>query len=194
MINPVELAGFLLSLAMVYCNIKEIHWGWPLAILSSALYSAVFWENQLYGESILQLMFILMAAWGWHQWRQGEVATPSQAPTTSMPLAISWLEKPERFKVLAATLVAWPALTYFLDHFTDSDVAPWDGLVTAMSLTAQYLLGRKKMENWGVWILVNLLTVGLMVWKSLWLTAVLYGIFAILSIVGWRTWRAKQSV
>jgi nicotinamide mononucleotide transporter len=89
-------------------------------------------------------------------------------------------------------LLAWPSLSFFLHRYTDSDVAVWDGLVTALSLLGQYLLGRKKIETWWVWMLVNVLTVGLMVEKSLWLTAVLYGIFAVLSYIGLQAWRRHE--
>jgi nicotinamide mononucleotide transporter len=195
MINPVELAGFVLSLAMVYCNIKEIHWGWPLAILSALLYGIVFWNSQLYGEACLQIMFVLTAAWGWQQWLRGN--TPQSASTQSAEtspaapakLSVSTLQAYERRVACIATLLAWPAFSFFLYRYTDSDVAIWDGLVTALSLLGQYLLGRKKIETWWVWMLVNVLTVGLMVEKSLWLTAVLYGIFAALSYIGLQAWR-----
>ena len=196
MTDPVEWAGFVLSLAMVYCNIKEIHWGWPLAILSSILYGVVFWNSQLYGEASLQIMFILTAAWGWQQWLRGTASQPritdaaeNLAPPAPSKLSITTLQPAERRVVFIATLLAWPAFSFFLHRYTDSDVAVWDGLVTALSLLGQYLLGRKKIENWWVWMLVNALTVGLMVEKSLWLTAVLYGIFAVLSYKGLQAWR-----
>ena len=191
MTDPVELAGFVLSLAMVYCNIKEIHWGWPLAILSSGLYGMVFWNSQLYGEASLQIMFILGACWGWHQWRRG--TQPSTADTPPMsPLKISQLSLHERKQVAAATLFAWPVLAYFLYNYTDSDVAVWDALVTALSLLGQYLLAKKKIENWLVWLVVNVITVGLMLMKDLWLTALLYVLFAILSYVGLKAWRLQH--
>jgi nicotinamide mononucleotide transporter len=196
MTDPVEWAGFVLSLAMVYCNIKEIHWGWPLAILSSILYGVVFWNSQLYGEASLQIMFILTAAWGWQQWLRGTASQPritdaaeNLAPPAPSKLSITTLQPAERRVVFIATLLAWPAFSFFLHRYTDSDVAVWDGLVTALSLLGQYLLGRKKIENWWIWMLVNALTVGLMVEKSLWLTAVLYGIFAVLSYMGLQAWR-----
>jgi nicotinamide mononucleotide transporter len=88
-------------------------------------------------------------------------------------------------------MLAWPTLTYFLYRFTDSQVAMWDALVTTLSLLAQYLLAKKKLENWWVWLLVNLLTIGLMVVKTLWLTAVLYLIFALLSYVGLKAWQKQ---
>lgn len=199
MTDPVEWAGFVLSLAMVYCNIKEIHWGWLLAILSAILYGTVFWNSQLYGEASLQIMFVLTAAWGWQQWLRGTARAPlltDAAENSSAPsppkLSVTTLQPSERRVVFIATLLAWPAFSFFLNRYTDSDVAVWDGLVTALSLLGQYLLGRKKIENWWVWLLVNVLTVGLMVAKSLWLTAVLYAIFAVLSYIGLQAWRRHE--
>lgn len=191
MTEPVELAGFVLSLAMVYCNIREIHWGWPLAILSSALYGVVFWNSQLYGEASLQVMFILGAVWGWRQWRKGMQSTAPDLQSSS-PLGISQLSPTERQQTVAATLLAWPVLAFFLNRYTDSDVAVWDALVTALSLLGQYLLAKKKIENWWVWLAVNIITVGLMWVKSLWLTSLLYVLFAILSYVGLKAWRKQH--
>ena len=191
MMDPVELAGFVLSLAMVYCNIKEIHWGWPLAILSSALYGLVFWNSQLYGEASLQVMFILGAFWGWHQWRKGTQSNNPEMQNASA-LQISQLSRVELKQTAAATLLAWPVLAYFLKSYTDSDVAIWDALVTSLSLLGQYLLAKKKIENWWVWLVVNIITVGLMLMKSLWLTALLYVLFAILSYIGLKAWRSQH--
>ena len=189
--DPVELAGFVLSLAMVYCNIKEIHWGWPLAILSSALYGLVFWNSQLYGEASLQVMFILTALWGWHQWRKGTQSVNPDVQTV-FPLKISQLNSIELKQAAAVTLLAWPVMAYFLNRYTDSDVAIWDALVTTLSLLGQYLLAKKKIENWWVWLVVNIITVGLMLVKSLWLTALLYVLFAILSYIGLKAWRTQH--
>ena len=191
MMDPVELAGFVLSLAMVYCNIKEIHWGWPMAILSSALYGLVFWNSQLYGEASLQVMFILGAFWGWHQWRKGTQSNNPEMQNASA-LQISQLSRVELKQTAAATLLAWPVLAYFLKSYTDSDVAIWDALVTSLSLLGQYLLAKKKIENWWVWLVVNIITVGLMLMKSLWLTALLYVLFAILSYIGLKAWRSQH--
>ena len=192
MIEPVELAGFVLSLAMVYCNIKEIHWGWPLAILSSALYGVVFWNTQLYGEASLQVMFILTSFWGWRQWRLGERNAQLSMTETTVAFSISTLMPAELKRVAVATLLIWPSLSFFLHRYTDSDVAIWDGLVTALSLLAQYLLAKKKIENWWVWLIVNVITVGLMIVKSLWLTSLLYALFAVLSYAGLKAWQKKH--
>jgi nicotinamide mononucleotide transporter len=91
-----------------------------------------------------------------------------------------------------ATLAAWPLLALLLTHTTDSDV-PWlDALPTVASVTGQVLLGRKLIENWPVWLGVNLVSVGLFAWKGLWLTVLLYAVFAGLSVLGWRAWRQLE--
>ena len=195
MTDPVEWAGFVLSLAMVYCNIRQIHWGWLLAILSSVLYGFVFWKTELYGQAALQVMFIVMAAWGWQQWLQGrsqDEPAPNITATTDL-LPISSLQRHEWHRAGVATLLAWSFCTLVLQQFSDSKVVGLDALITALALLGQYLLGRKKIETWWVWLVVNILTIALMVTQHLWLTAFLYFVFAVLSVVGLKAWRKQHA-
>ena len=92
--------------------------------------------------------------------------------------------------VLALTLL-WPGIAAVLMRYTDSDVAWWDALPTALSLIGQVLLGRKYIENWLVWLVVNVFSVGLFAYKGLWLTCLLYLIFIGMSAMGWRTWQKR---
>ena len=194
MTDPVEWAGFVLSLAMVYCNIRQIHWGWLLAILSSFLYGFVFWKTALYGQAALQAMFIVMAAWGWQQWLQGQSQSEASTDMTATDLLpISSLQRHEWQRAGVATLLAWAFCTVVLQQFSDSKVVGLDALITALALLGQYLLGRKKIETWWVWLAVNILTIALMVTQHLWLTAVLYFVFAVLSVVGLRAWRKQHA-
>ncbi len=85
--------------------------------------------------------------------------------------------------------VAWPALAWLLSSRTDSDVPWFDAFPTAGSLIGQWLLGRKYVENWLAWLIVNLVSVALFVHKGLWLTVLLYAIFIVLSVVGWAAWK-----
>ena len=180
--SPLECLGFVLSLAMVVCNIKELHWGWPLAIASSVAYFFVFKDSLLYGEASLQIVFVLMALWGWWQWRRGG-ASAQPALSIQRLSARGWRG------VLLASALLWPALALLLQHFTPSDVAWWDALPTALSLVGVVLLGRKYLENWLVWAVVNSLSVALFAYKALWLTALLYALFTVMSCWGWRAWR-----
>ncbi len=90
---------------------------------------------------------------------------------------------------LLAWAVLWALTGWFLDRYTDSDVPYWDALPTAGSLVGQWWLARKWIDNWMVWLAVNLLSIGLFAYKQMWLTALLYAVFALLSVMGWLAWR-----
>ncbi len=184
-VSWLELVAAVLALAMVGCNMREIHWGWPLAIASSLLYVAVFAEARIYGDASLQVFFAAVAFWGWFQWLRGHRADGSA-------LRVSRLSPRGIALALAACAIAWPAVALFLGRFTDSDVPWWDGFATGLSLVGQFLLGRKFIENWLVWLAVNVVSVGLFIHKGLWLTVGLYAVFAILSVAGFLAWRARM--
>jgi nicotinamide mononucleotide transporter len=181
-VTVLELIAFVLAIAMVLCNLRVNPTGWPLAIASSLLYALLFADSKLYGEASLQLFFVALAVWGWWQWLRGGTAG-------GQALRVHTLSPRGRALVLAATLAAWPLLGLLLAHSTDSDVPYLDALPTVASVTGQLLLGRKLLENWAVWGLVNVFSVGLFAFKGLWLTVLLYGVFAALSWLGWRAWR-----
>ena len=183
-ITWLELAAVVIALAMVGCNIREIHWGWPLAVVSSLMYFALFWRSKLYGDASLQVFFAVVALWGWFQWLRG------RRPDGSA-LRVARLSRSGLLAVVAACALLWPATGLFLRTYTDTDVPWWDAFPTAVSLVGQFLLARKYIENWAVWIAVNVVSVGLFAYKALWLTAALYVVFIVLSIVGWRAWRER---
>jgi len=177
-----EVLAFALAVLMVVCNIRVVHWAWPLAAASALLYFVLFWEYRLYGEGSLQIYFALVAMWGWWQWlraRGGDGA----------PLRVRRLSRRRRWQALAVLALLWPALGLFLARYTDSDVPWWDALPTAGSVIGQVLLGRKFVENWPTWIMVNIVSVGLFAYKGLWLTVLLYLLFIVLAWVGWRAWQ-----
>ncbi len=177
-----EITAVVLALAMVACNIRQIHWGWPLAIISSLMYFALFWRSKLYGDSVLQIFFAVVAFWGWFQWLRGRRADGS-------PIKVSRLTQRGLAVAVAACALLWPATGLFLKTYTDTDVPWWDAFPTAASLVGQFLLGRKYIENWPVWIVVNVVSVALFAYKGLWLTVGLYAVFIALSAVGWRAWK-----
>lgn len=179
-----EIVAFGLSVWMVLCNLRVNVLGWPLAIISSVLYALLFASGKLYGEAGLQLVFVVLAAWGWWQWLRGR-------GSTGQPLQVQRLTPRQRGLVLAATLAAWPMLAVLLARGTDSDVPVADALATVGSVTGQLLLGRKLIENWAVWLAVNVFSVGLFAYKGFWLTVILYAVFAGLSVIGWRAWAQR---
>lgn len=181
-----EIVAVVVALAMVGCNIRQIHWGWPLAMLSSALYFALFWRSKLYGDAALQIFFIVVACWGWVQWLRG-------VRGDGQPLQVVRLTRRGLVATVVASAVLWPLTGLFLKNYTDTDVPWWDAFPTAVSLVGQYLLGRKYIDNWAVWIVVNVVSVGLFAWKGLWLTVALYLVFIALSVLGWRAWQQSRA-
>ena len=95
---------------------------------------------------------------------------------------------------LAAFAVAWPATGLFLKRYTDTDVPWWDAFPTALSIVGQWLLGRKYIENWPTWIVVNVVSAALFAYKGLWLTTGLYVVFVGMSMIGWRVWLQRLAV
>jgi nicotinamide mononucleotide transporter len=177
-----ELIAFVLAVAMVVFNIRVNPLGWPLAIASSLLYFALFWNSRLYGEASLQIFFAVVALWGWWQWLRGTQADGSA-------LRVRDLGARGRIAAVALLLAAWPAMGFFLKHATDTDVPWWDAFPTAASVLGQWLLGRKYVENWPTWVVVNAVSIGLFAYKGLWLTVLLYAIFVAMSLAGWRAWK-----
>ena len=183
-VTRLEIVAFVLALLMVWANLRVNPVGWPLAIISSLLYALLFADSKLYGEAALQAVFIVLALWGWWQWLRGT------APDGGT-LQVRAMSPRNRAAALAATLLAWPALALLLMQTTDSDVPWFDALPTAGSITGQVLLACKWVENWPVWLAVNVVSVALFAYKGLTLTAVLYAVFAALSVLGWQAWRQR---
>lgn len=180
-VSWLEAVASGLGLAMVGFNLRVHPAGWPLAIASAALYAVVFWHGRLYGQAALQALFIGVSLWGWWQWLRGTEAAGG-------PLRVGWLKPRQRVAATAATLAAWPLLALALGAFSDSAAPVLDALTTVGSVAGQLLLARKRIENWPVWLAVNLLSVVLFVQAGLWATAALYAVFAALAAWGWVHW------
>lgn len=176
-----EILSFALAIAMVLLNIKQSPWAWLFAIASAALYALVFYEAKIYGDMALQFFFVAISLWGWYQWLFG--GGDKHGVEVSRLTAKGW-------PIVAVTwALAYIVVAALLQAFTDTDVAHIDAFLTAGSLVAQYLLTRKTLENWHMWIAIDLLYIALYLHKNLYLTAVLYGLFAILACVGLLAWK-----
>ena len=178
--TPLELISFVLSVITVLLNIRQNHWAWLFAIISSAAYGVVFYGARLYGDMGLQVVFIVVSVWGWYSWLHGGAGRQA--------LDVSRLDRAGWIASAIGWAVGFVLLSWFLKTWTDTDVPHADGFLTAGSLLGQVLLSRKKVENWHAWIAVDILYVGLYVYKHLILTAILYGVFVLMAIVGLRAW------
>ncbi len=187
-VSWLEVVAFVLALTNISCNVFEIHWGWPLSIMASALYAWLFYASGLYGETSVNIFFAITGVWGWWQWLRGHRAD------SDAPLRIARLNRQGWLWCVTGYAVSWLVLALLLRHLTDSEV-PWaDGFVTAGSVVGTVLLGRKFIENWPLWLVVNAASVALFAYKGLVLTVVLYLIFFLLAIWGWVGWKHRMAV
>ena len=180
-ITWLEIVASALGVWMVVCNMRVNPLGWPLAMASSLLYALFFASGRLFGEASLQLFFIVVAGWGWWQWLRG-------TGDGGAPLRVHRLDWRQRALALGLTALAWPLLGLLLKHYTQSDVPYLDALATAGSVTGTVLLGRKLIENWPVWVAVNVFSVALFASRGWWLTVLLYALFTVMALAGWRAW------
>lgn len=181
-----EVVAFALALGCVILNVLEIHWAWPLSIAASLLYAWLFFVNRLYGDVAVQVFFVGVSVWGWYQWLFGRRAGAAGA---AAPLHIESLGTARLAGVAVLWLALWPVVGALLARYTDSDVPYFNAFPTVGSFIGQILLALKFVETWPVWLIVNAVSVALYASKSLWLTLLLYVIFAMLAMAGWRRWR-----
>jgi nicotinamide mononucleotide transporter len=176
-----ELVGFVSGLLCVWLAVKQNIWTFPLALISAAFYVVVFRDALLFADMGLQVMFALLNVYGWYLWlyKGGE---RTERPVTK---SHTWQW------VLLLVLV--PCFTYglgrYLDLTTPADVPYWDAATTGVSLAAQWLMSRKKLENWLLWLVVDIVYVPLYLYKELYLTSILYAVFIPLAWIGYRDWK-----
>jgi nicotinamide mononucleotide transporter len=181
----IETLGFITGAVCVLLAVKENVWNWPIGILNNVVYLVVFWHSKLYADSGLQLFYIAISVYGLWCWLYGG--------KKHTQLAISRVTRNAARMLFAVSIASAGILYYVLRHFTDSNVPLGDAVTTAMSLTAQYMLGRKMIENWLVWIAADVLYIGLYCYKSLYLTALLYAIFIAMCVAGYLRWQRTMS-
>ncbi|WP_207424572.1 nicotinamide riboside transporter PnuC [Desertivirga brevis] len=182
-----EWLGIVTTLACIYLAAKEHILNWPVSIIACGAYSMLYYQYKLYGDSYLQIYFLITAIYGWVYWLRKK--QQKDKPVVSLT-SKEWL-----YTVFAITFFTI-ALSKYLDKFTDTDVPYADGFCTAMSFVAQFLMTRKVIQNWILWIIVDLCYVPLLLYKDLAFTALLYLILVGLAAKGYfewkKTWKLAQ--
>lgn len=183
-----ETFGFISGAWGVWLQVRENVWNWPVQLVSSALYVVVFFQARLFSDAGLNVVYVVLYVLGWYWWLRGGA--------NRGPLVIARIALSQVLVLTAVTVVATAGETVFLTSIHDA--APFmDAFTTVLSLIALFLTARKVFESWHLWIVVNVLYIGLYIYKQLDLTAVLYAIFAGLSVAGLINWRrllAKQEL
>ncbi|MEJ5052881.1 nicotinamide riboside transporter PnuC [Sphingobacterium sp. MYb382] len=174
-----EWAATLSGFFCVYLAAKEHILNWPISIISVSIYGYIFYHSRLYGDAVLQIYFLGTAIYGWYYWSR-------MHDQTEVP--IRRFSRRQMLFTFLAILGLGLLLGGLLSYFTDSDVPYVDGFCTATSFVAQFLMTRKIIQNWLLWVAVDICYIPLYIHKNLLLTAVLYLAFAIIAWNGYRGW------
>jgi nicotinamide mononucleotide transporter len=178
--SPLEIVATIFGLWSVWAYTRQSMWAWPSGLINVVLFIVLFWNSQLYGETGLQVVFVVLQIYGWWCWWRG-TGTGDALPITRT--------SPRLWTVLAAVSVAGIVpLGLFLQHGTTSTTPWWDAVPTILSLVAQWMISKKKLENWYVWIVVDIFSIPLFAYKELYLVSMLYAVFLVLCILGVRQW------
>lgn len=181
-ISWMEVLGFVTGGICVWLTVREHLWMWPIGLANNVAFFVLFWQGRLFADAWLQVVYFVLGAYGWWNWLHGG---PQQSRLTiSRTPAWEWL----------VVLIAIPPATWGLREalVAAQGAAPlWDSLTTVLSLAAQVQLCRKRLEHWWIWMLADIIYIPLYLSRGLPLTAVLYFVFLVMCVAGWRQWQLR---
>ena len=178
--SPLETTAVGLALAYIALAMRQSRLCWVAAIISAAIYIAIFTEVKLYMEAGLQLVYIAMAMVGWIFWGKDD-SDEALAVTT----------RPMQFHLIAISGISIAAACtgFLLSHYTDAARPYVDSMTTVAAIVCTWMVTRKILENWLYWIVINCVSVWLFMDRGLDLTSGLFFLYALLSVIGYFTWR-----
>ena len=184
--SPLELFAALLGAISVWLSVRQNIWSWPTAIVNVVLYALVFYDAKLYADMGLQVIYAVLSIYGWYEWLYGGAGRTVLHVSRTGP----------RLGALLALIAAIGSgvLGVFLHHATDAALPFMDSFLSSTSLVAQWMMTKKLLENWLVWIAVDVLYVGMFIFKGLYLTAGLYAVFLALAVKGYVDWRGSTAL
>ena len=183
--NLLEIFAAVTGALSVWLSVRQHIWSWPTAIVNVVAYTFVFHDAKLYADMALQVVYAVLSLYGWYSWLYGGAGRTPLLPTRVPPRVAVWLS------ILAIT--ATGVIGTVLHRTTDAALPYVDSFLSSASLVAQWMMTRKLLEHWLVWITVDVLYVGMFVYKELYVTAALYAVFLALAARGYVEWRRTMS-
>ena len=186
-LGALEWVAAILGVVNIALLIFRSQWNFAFAIASVALYVLIFFENRLYAESGLQIFFILANVWGWALWRRA-----ARAGTDDSRVPVRWLDWRSRVVWLAVTAALSLNLGWLMHRYTNAVMPFADSAIAGASVAAQILLGYRRIENWVLWIAVDVGAIALYLQRGLYPTAGLYAGMLVMSLFGLKEWIAAE--
>jgi nicotinamide mononucleotide transporter len=177
--NLLEIAGFVTGALSVWLAVRQNPWNWPAGVANAVCFLVLFWQARLYGDMALQLLFIAICLLGWYRWLYGG---EGHSRLGVRHLTVNG--------AIAYTGVGVIATALFTPHLRSvGDASPFlDALTTVLSVEAQYLMTRKVIEHWWIWMAADIIYIYLYASRNLYLTSLLYVVFFAMCVVGLRDW------
>lgn len=178
----IEILGSILSVIYLYLSIKQKVSLWIFGFMCSALYIVVFFQSKFYADMTLQFYYLGVSIYGWFSWKEKAKQTGKELPIKKTNLRNVLI-------LLPITIIVLFLYYYVLKNHTDSPLPFADSFTTALSITATWMLAKKMIEHWILWIIVDSVSAGLYFYKELYPTTVLFVIYTIMAVIGWIQWR-----
>lgn len=181
--NPLEAVAASFGLINIVLIVRRSVWNYPFGLAMVAIYAWLFAQShiRLYSDAGLQFFFFVVQLYGWWNWTRSQASTGEVEVLTLRPMdRIVWLA------VIAAATFIWGTLMH---RFTDAALPWWDASIAMTSIVAQLLMARRYLENWVLWIAVDVVAIGVYAAKGLMITAILYSVFLVVSAIGLVSWR-----
>ena len=182
--NYDELLGSLAGILYIIFSIRHSIWLWPIGLLTSVAYILVFFKTTLYADMLLQVYYLVVSIYGWWHWKFSR-----NKHSNSKELNITNLKFSHWIWVVLSILLLTAIFYYPFSRYTNASNPLFDGFLTAGSFVATWLLARKVIQQWLIWIIIDAASVYLFIKKGLYLTTVLFVIYTIMAVIGYKKWR-----
>ena len=183
--NYIEVLGSVFGLLYILLSIKQNIWCWPIGFITSALYIYVFFVTKFYADMGLQVYYLIVSLYGWYHWMFGSKSRKQD------DLKISKTKIKLGIRLFVINAILFVFIAFILVNYTDSEVPYWDAFTTAASFVATWMLARKILEHWIIWIIVDSVSLGLYIYKGLYPTVILFTVYTGLAILGFIEWKKE---
>lgn len=176
-----ELIAVILGVAYLLLAMRENILCWYAALISTAIFLVIFWDVRLYMESGLQVFYLIMAVYGWYQWRGGLSENDNLAIT-------SWSSR-THINIVVGVLILSAVTGTLLERFTDAELPFLDSVTTWGAIVTTYMVAKKVLENWIYWFVIDGISIYLYLDRGLYFTALLFAAYVIIVIFGYFSWQ-----
>lgn len=184
-----EIIGTVIGLIYLWQEYHASIYLWITSIIMPAIYLFVYYQAGLYADFGINVYYLAIAVYGWLAWRYGFTLLKRRGKESAKELSISHTPQKSWGVLMLLSVTIWIAISIILCNFTDSNVPYTDAFTTAFSIIGMYMLARKYVEQWIIWLIVDIVSSGLYIYKELYFTAALYAVYAIIAIFGYRKWK-----